>query len=55
MENKEELTADQVIQEISEVLAEADGNTIAQIANSVLSQPIEYDGDSIFSRVTDTN
>lgn len=43
-----EKSADQIIQEIAEVLAEADGETIAHIANQVLTQQVEYTDDSIF-------
>jgi hypothetical protein len=47
---KIKLTADQVIEEISQALAEADGEFIARIANQVLSNPVEYKEDSVFEQ-----
>ena len=41
-------SADEVIKEISECLAEADGEFIEQIANMVLSNSVKYVGDSMF-------
>jgi hypothetical protein len=43
-----ELTTDEVIQQISETLAEADGEFIESIANNVLGRKVEYIEDSIF-------
>jgi len=43
-----EKSADEVIKEISEVLAEADGEFIESIANAVLSKKVKYIGDSMF-------
>ena len=42
-------TADEVIQMIAEVLAEADGKFIEEIANAVLTQNVKYEEDSSFS------
>jgi hypothetical protein len=42
-------SADQVIQLIAEVLAEADGKFIEQIANQVLTNKVEYIEDSQFA------
>ena len=44
----EEKTADEVIQMIAEVLAEADGKFIEGIANRVLVKNVKYVGDSMF-------
>jgi len=44
-------TADEIIQEIGEVLAEADGEFIEKIANQVLSHFVKYAGDSLFDTV----
>jgi hypothetical protein len=41
--------ADEVIQMISEVLAEADGKFIEEIANKVLTERVKYLEDSFFS------
>lgn len=41
-------STDEIIQEISEVLAEADGLFIETIANQVLSHPVQYFQDSLF-------
>jgi hypothetical protein len=41
-------TIDEVIKEIAEVLAEADGEFIENIANQVLSNHVAYIGDSEF-------
>lgn len=41
-------SADEIIQEIAECLAEADGEFIAEIANQVLSRKVKYIGDSMF-------
>jgi len=43
------MTADEVIDQISEILREADGDFIEHIANEVLGRKVEYDGDSLFS------
>lgn len=45
-------TADEIIQMIAEVLYETDGKFIENIANAVLSQKVEYDGDSLFTIFT---
>lgn len=41
-------SSDEVIQEISEVLAEADGKFIEQIANQVLTDKLIYIEDDLF-------
>jgi len=41
-------SADQIIQEISDVLSEASGEFIQNIANQVLSHPVKYLEDSLF-------
>jgi hypothetical protein len=41
-------TADEVIQMIAEVLAQAEGTFIEKIANQVLTQNVEYIEDSQF-------
>ena len=43
-------TADEVIAEVAEVLAQADGEFIGKIANQVLTRQVEYVGDSIFEQ-----
>lgn len=45
---KEIKTADEVINEIAEVLREWEGKDIERIANQILSQPVKYIGDSTF-------
>ena len=47
---KRTLTADEIIHEISEVLAQGDGEFIAEIANRVLVPGVTYDGDSLFTQ-----
>jgi hypothetical protein len=42
-------STDEVIQLIAEVLAEADGKFIEQIANQVLTNKVEYIEDSQFA------
>jgi hypothetical protein len=42
------LTADEVINEIADVLRESDGEFITEIANRVLSHKIVYKDDSLF-------
>ena len=42
------LTADEVIQQIAEVLPENDGDFIEDIANRVLGRKVKYIGDSLF-------
>jgi hypothetical protein len=49
------LTADDVINEIAEVLREADGDFIELIANSVLTNKVKYVGDSFFEREAVSN
>jgi hypothetical protein len=51
----ETLTADDVINEIAEVLREADGDFIELIANSVLTNKVKYVGDSFFEREAVSN
>jgi len=41
-------TADEIIEEIAATLAEADGEFIENIANSVLSHTVTYREDSLF-------
>jgi len=51
VKNVRRLTADQLLQEIVEVLAGTDGETIAEIANSVFAdRPFTYIGDSVFEQ-----
>jgi hypothetical protein len=45
-------SSDEVIQEIAETLAEADGDFIEKIANQVLTREVKYEGDSMFSQRT---
>lgn len=45
----------EIIAEIAEVLAEADGNFIADIANQVLTNKVEYVGDSLFEETNTTS
>jgi hypothetical protein len=42
------LTADEVIQQIAEILPENDGEFIEDIANRVLGRKVKYIGDSLF-------
>jgi hypothetical protein len=44
----EEKTSDEVIEMITETLAQTDGNFIQEIANSVITQSVHYVGDSLF-------
>jgi len=52
---KATMTADQLIQHVTDVLAQADGEFIAEIANKVLSRPVRYvgeqDGETVFEQV----
>jgi len=51
---KRTLDSDELINEISEVLREGDGEFIEKIANMVLVPKITYIGDSIFEQeITD--
>ena len=50
MKDIEEKTADQIINEISEILRQTDGDFIEQIANLVLMRSVTYIGDSIFQQ-----
>jgi len=43
------IDTDALCQEIAEVLAGFDGETIAEIANKVLSDKVTYNGDSLFT------
>jgi len=45
----EQMSADQVINLISDSLVEMDGEAVAEVANSFLSCNIEYVEDSIFN------
>jgi len=45
---KRTLTADEVVNEIAEVLRQSDGDFIADIANRVLVPEVHYIEDSIF-------
>ena len=47
------LTADEVIEEITEILNEGDGKFIAEIANQVLVPRVTYIGDSMFVQEID--
>lgn len=47
---KRTLTSDELIHEISEVLAQGDGEFIAEIANRVLIPEVTYDGGSLFTQ-----
>jgi hypothetical protein len=47
------LTSDELIHEISEVLAQGDGDFVAEIANKVLVPTVTYDGDSLFTQEVD--
>ena len=48
---EETMTAEELIQEISEILNECeDGDWIAQMANNIVSHPVSYEGDSMFKR-----
>jgi hypothetical protein len=49
---KQTKTVDQLIAEIAEVLSEADGEFISDVANQVLSYRYKYIGDSTFELVT---
>lgn len=42
------MTTDDIINQISEILAEADGEFVEKIANQVLSHRVRYLGDSMF-------
>ncbi len=42
------LTADEVIEQIAEILKEADGDFIEHIANQVLGNKVKYKEDSVF-------
>jgi len=41
-------TADEIIQEIAEVLGQSDGQFIERIANQILTTNVKYVGDSMF-------
>lgn len=49
--NKETLSADEVIQQIAEILPENDGDFIEHIANQVLGRKVRYIEDSLFEYV----
>lgn len=44
------LTTDEVISEIAEILKQADGEFIAEIANKVFTDPVSYQEDSTFAQ-----
>jgi len=48
-----QLTADEVIQQIADILPENDGDFIEHIANKVLGRKVRYVEDSIFEYVED--
>jgi len=48
-ESNNTYSVDDIIGMIAETLAEADGDFIAQVANSVLTGEFTYEGDSIIS------
>jgi hypothetical protein len=52
-EDGDTLSADQVITQIGETLAEADGEFIEDIANRVLTNNVKYVGDSMFEQIID--
>lgn len=41
------ISCDEAINEIAEILAEADGEWIAEIYEKISSKPARYDGDSL--------
>ena len=43
-------TAEEIIQDISDTLASADGEFIEEIANRVLTRKVKYEGDSMFTQ-----
>ncbi len=43
------MTASEVIRQVTDILAEADGEFIEHIANEVLGRKVKYEGDSLFS------
>jgi len=47
---KRELTSDEVINEIAEILREGDGEFVANIANQVLVPEVTYLEDSMFEQ-----
>lgn len=47
---KKKKTADEIIEEIAEVLGEASGELIETIANQVLTHKVIYLGDSMFKQ-----
>jgi len=49
--SKEILSADEVIQQIAEILPEADGDFIEHIANQVLGRKVKYIEDSVFEYI----
>jgi len=40
----------EVIQEVADTLAQADGEFIEEIANRVLTRKVKYEGDSMFTQ-----
>jgi hypothetical protein len=47
--NQRTLDIDSLLQELADVLAQADGEYIAEICNRVMTEKVEYNGDSIFT------
>ena len=43
-------TPEEIIQDISDILAWADGEFIEEIANRVLTRKVKYEGDSMFTQ-----
>jgi len=43
------LDIDALLQELTEVLAQTDGEFIAEICNRVMTEKVEYNGDSVFT------
>ena len=53
MSKKDKLSTDEVIQQISEILPQADGDFIEHIANLVLGRKVKYLEDDLFEYVTE--
>ena len=48
MSNDKQMTYEEVIQSIVDVLERSDGEYIAEVYNQICSEPIQYIGDSIW-------
>ena len=48
--SKQLLSADEVINEIADILKEADGDFIEHVANQVLGRKVKYVEDSLFEK-----